>query len=46
MLLPFCNGLTGYAGLEPATARLTAECSTIELIANMKPTDGLEPPTD
>ena len=31
------------AGLEPATVRLTAECSTIELSGNMVRGAGLEP---
>lgn len=35
--------LAGKAGFEPATLRLTAECSAFELLANMVHRTGLEP---
>lgn len=45
LLFPFTTQLAGKAGLEPATSRLTAECSATELLANkLVEKGGLEPP--
>ena len=41
----FPNLLTPQVGLEPTTDRLTADCSTTELLRKMVGLSGLEPPT-